>query len=149
MKPNVTEAVARLHARLSKTPNAFRAEILEEALNRLLAEPNKTGSPQDLIDAAIAFAHMRLGRRARVFQRYADEVRSAGLAGDALGPLSVEAADIVSKLRPQPQRVLTLAWSNNDDVAVLATELGKSIDFARQSLSRARAQARALWRAAA
>lgn len=50
----------------------------------------------------------------------------------------------MAKLPPAKTRVLVLAWTNNDDACAVAREMGKSVDYVRQSLSRARASARAL-----
>lgn len=149
MNPDVTLAVARLQARLAKTSNAYRAEVYEVALIHLLDKPNSAGPPGGLIAVAIAAALMKLGRRQRIFERYAEELRAAPRLTDTEGELRVAIADAISKLPPPQQRVLTLVWVNGGDIDGLADELGQSADYWRQTLSRARAAARVIWMRAA
>lgn len=149
MNQDVTTAVARLQARLAKASNAYREAVLEEALNRLLAKPDQTGDPNTLIATAMAAALMKLGRRKPKFQRYLGEAPVTGETMDTYGTTCVEVGHVLGKLSLRDRRVLTMAWENAGDVAAVANDLGVTKAYAGQTLSRARAAARTLWRAAA
>ena len=149
MTPDVTQAVARLQACLRRTSKLHRAQLVEEALDILLAKPNRTGKPWHLVRNALSDAAKKLRARALLDATYAERVRaSAAGTGDGLGALSVELADFVDRGIPEPHRTMIRLVAQGSGAEEIAVRENIPLPRARERLSRSRSFAVREWSAA-
>ena len=149
MNPDVTQAVARLQACLRRTSSLHRAHLVEEALDILLAKPNRTGKPWHLVRNALADAAKKLRARAILDARYAARVRSASADNDDdCVALSVELADFIGRGVPEPHRTMIRLAAHGSGAEAIAAREDIPLARARERLSRARSLALREWAAA-
>lgn len=154
MNHEVIVAVLRLQDSLMRGRlQPWRAEQTEEALNALLAKPDRTGDPFHLERNALSDARKKLQRRAELLALHVDEIEVMAEAepGSPRSPdtgfegLRAEVFDLVERrLGATDQRILAIAHEGGT-AGDVAEALGIDYAIAKVRLSRARARARHAW----
>ncbi|THD34490.1 MAG: hypothetical protein E7773_14975 [Sphingomonas sp.] len=154
MNNDVTEAVLRLQGGLmSGRLQPWRAEQTEEALNALLAKPQRTGVPFHLARNALSDARKKLQRRSDLLADRAAEIdvmAETGSTGGAPGAggyevLRREVIDTVNRRSTPADREILAVALEGGTAGDVAAALGVDYDIAKVRLSRARSRARAAW----
>ncbi|HEY0027425.1 MAG TPA: hypothetical protein VGC35_06105 [Allosphingosinicella sp.] len=154
MNENVVAAVLRLQGSLMYGRlQPWRADQTEEALNRLLSSPHRSGDPFHLQRNAMSDARKKLQRRAALFADHeavidvmAERGRSGILPDEE--PYDILRGDVIDcvqrKSSRRDQEILAIALEGGS-VSDLAEALGIDYDVAKVRLSRARQRARMVW----
>lgn len=148
MHPHVVEACAALYQRIAHTQgfNQWQTDQAEEALTELVNHPNRSDPPAHQVRNALSNASKKLKRRAQL-EQYFSPAMSFG-SDRAVQAQTIEntldIASVLSRMSSLECSLLELA-ANGADANDIAAELGLSVHRVREQLSRARANARALW----
>jgi hypothetical protein len=145
MNVDIAGAIALLQARASfyESRDHWRTEQAEEALNLLLAQPERQGDPKYLVRNALADARKKLSRRAEILNLHGSEIDwLEEETSDDFAGLLIETTDFLTHcLDPADRALLELACCGEAADAI-ATRFGLPIARVREELSRARARAR-------
>ncbi len=98
MNNDVAGAVALLQSRVAASHNHWYTERAEEALNSLLAQPDRVGTPSHLARNALADAGKKLRLRARILKIHATTIDWIEVeVNDDFAQLLVETTDLLSR----------------------------------------------------
>lgn len=150
MNEEILGAVAALQGRCSRERRQYDGEVLEEALDDLVRNPQRRGEPDYLAGSAVARARTKLRRRAEIAPCVSLE-KVAGLVVDDNGKHeAIMARDVVDRisLPSRDRRYLHLVAAGAESREIAEHE-GVSLPLARVRLSRARKRVRESWKAAA
>jgi len=166
MHPNVAQAITNLQRRAQSECRVREGDVLEEALDDLVRNPDRSNDPEHLAGSAIARAKTKLQRRAELAPvtrelDHPEEVeRSREHLSLRLGPFPsatdhashqlLMARDAIARsgLSARDRAYLRLV-SGGLEAADIAAGCDEPVPLARVRLSRARSRAREIWRQAA
>lgn len=149
MKEEVSAAVLRLQRSLLRDRiKPWRAEQAEEALNGLLAKPDRTGDPFHLHRNALSDARKKLRRRAALFAGHAADVDACATESDGgYEALRADVVDVVWRTSSEADRRILAIAMDGGTAGDVAETLGIDYEVAKVRLSRARHRARIAWMA--
>lgn len=143
-------AVKALQDRCSREQRQNLGEVLEEALDDLVRNPDRPGDPDFLAGSAVARARTKLKRRAEIAPTVPLEKVSEPATGDSAKHEAMLARDAIerSDLTARDRHYLRLVAAGADSREIAELE-GVAVSLARVRLSRARNRARRVWKEAA
>jgi hypothetical protein len=143
MNYDVTQAVARLQARQMSTSSTWTGDLLDEALDKLLTDPDAVDDVDTLIRKAKTYAHKKLTRRRALLQHHGDDLRASPMSEADPEQICV-VGDFLAR---QPDTVQSLLAAGTDmpfrDAQAKAA--GITLQLMRERVSRARKATRQAW----
>jgi len=143
-------AVMALQDRCSHEQRQNVGEVLEEALDDLVRNPDRQGDPNFLAGSAVARARTKLNRRAEIAPTVPLEKVSEPAIDDSAKHEAVLARDAVERggLTARDRHYLHLVAAGADSREIAELE-GVAVSLARLRVCRARHRARRVWQEAA
>jgi len=146
MNKNVTAAVARLQAMLGRTSAQRSSDLIDEALNYLLNQPDNIKPPHVQARNALREARRKLTVRGELMGAHLErEHRATGAPQRDFEHAKTELRDFIAALpKPTDRPLLRIAMAGGG-AETIARQFDIKLASARERLSRARSRAWPLW----
>lgn len=149
MHPHVVEACAALSRRIARTQgyNQWLTDQAEEALTELVNNPDRPDPPAHQIRNALSNASKKLKRRSELGEAFLPTLSfgSDRAAYSTTAENIIDVRRVLDAMQGMPRALLELA-ADGADADEIGDEIGLPAQRVRERLSRARAEARKLWK---